>query len=895
MMRNEDALDLLLPDADAQALSRARDVARFLRLLRDDARRSRAPAVGVDLEHARGSLELQMRATAEHALQDLLRHHMRVLASPDSFGAPGEPELDVRSAWRAVDDARDEFAGMPDLPQPGEAAREAGARCLTALESVADEPRLWLWRARWLQTTEGPRAAERAFREVLAHERRKLAAPAVTRAALAGVAECLLDRGAVREARTWLGEHASPLSVDPRLRQLLAWTRLLLEDVTGARAAVAGLRPWAGPLPAALGELRATFPDWLTLLTGRAEEARPTAILPPLEHRADVGASVLVVLVFRPGHATTDLVFECAAALAGRREAWLAEREGTSAIAGEREQALIARALPIVEHAPAGAALRGVVGGESTRALALAPVLDHDGEVIGWLHLEFEHHLVPCRQRLLRWAADWRANVAAARAGALTVAEVAPIAMRSAGPLAATFTALVQDLGIKTAQRRWWGFTVENGVPEIAASGGDGQGFPAPSPGQRRGLARAILTGARIEFDEPDPRLAIDAGAASGVVLPLAFQGVVRGLLAVESSRRRDFRSLDVAASAARTEVAGALVRTAQFQAWHAERFGFEPWFDARKPGFRAFLQRLCAAARSRSAVLLHGPAGVGKLVLARWLHFESGADGPFDLVRGGSFLPDQGLEDRRARAAGGTLVLDDVERFEPRVQEELLRWLEGGDRLLAPRACGTAAARFVVTTRVPLVQQATEGRLRADLALRLGRLSLAVPPLAARRDEVPDLFEAIVRRFAAEEHARAPEFADEALAAVWRQSWPGNVRELENLAHRVVLGHPGACIGGAEIAALAQEAGVSWIRRIPSRHPSRADLLAALGSTQTAGGRVNKTRAALYLGWDPDTLVARLGEAGLADEVVPGTAWCGGAIPDPAPGAADGEPEPAA
>jgi len=90
------------------------------------------------------------------------------------------------------------------------------------------------------------------------------------------------------------------------------------------------------------------------------------------------------------------------------------------------------------------------------------------------------------------------------------------------------------------------------------------------------------------------------------------------------------------------------------------------------------------------------------------------------------------------------------------------------------------------------------------------------------------------------------------------------------------VLAQAGAQLGAADVVAVAQESGLGLARRLPSRHPDRRDLLAALRTTRTAGSRANKTRAAIYLGWDPDTLVARLVEAGLTDEVLDTTAWDG-------------------
>lgn len=875
MVRSDDALEILWPGADAAALRRAREVTQFLRLLCDDARRSHAPAVGIDIERARGVYDDHGRAAVEQALTDLLRHHLRAIAHADSFLCAGDPAAELAPAWREVEQARDDFAELPELPRPGESAVECGRRILNALEGVADATAAQLWRARWIHATEGPRAAERAHRELLAASRRPSAPAAVQRAAIAGIAECLLERGAAREARAWLGEHAREIAVDPRLRVLCAWTRLALEDVAGARAALTGVRPWSGPIPSLLVELREVQPDWLACLAGRVDAAPVTASHAELRERGDAGASALVVLAFRPGEGTQPVVFDAAPALSRRREEWLHEREGASAVAGEREHVLVARAVPMVEHAAPGTALRGVLGGAATRAVALAPILDEEGDAAGWVHLEFEHHLVPSRARLAACAARWRRTVLQASSADADQDPRRSPPRRAVRSFASVFPALVADLGMKTVLRRWSGFSVEDGEPVLVAEGGEGQGFATSAPGRARALARALATGGRIEFEGPDDRLAVHAGAASGVVLPLRFEGATRGLLAVESSRRRDFQGVDLDVWSRRADASAVALRTAQFQAWHRERFGFEPWFDARRPDFQLFARRLAQAARARAAVLVQGPAGAGKLVMARWLHFESSLRaGPFVVFTCG--LPAGRVDWTRLaqRAACGTLVLDGVEALDPALQEDLLAHFEGDDRTVEPPVA--EAFRVVGTTRSEWGPGARGGSLRPDLASRLDRLRLSVPSLSARREEIPALAEALAARFAEEEGLAPPRFSDDALALLWRQPWPGNVREIENLVYKLVLAQAGAQLGAADVVAVAQESGLALARRLPSRHPDRRDLLAALRTTRTAGSRANKTRAAIYLGWDPDTLVARLVEAGLTDEVLDTTAWDG-------------------
>jgi DNA-binding NtrC family response regulator len=102
-------------------------------------------------------------------------------------------------------------------------------------------------------------------------------------------------------------------------------------------------------------------------------------------------------------------------------------------------------------------------------------------------------------------------------------------------------------------------------------------------------------------------------------------------------------------------------------------------------------------------------------------------------------------------------------------------------------------------------------------------------------------------------------ELTDEALALLWRQAWPGNLRQLESLVYKLVLLYRGQTVGKYEILEMSQRFALGIRPRLSSRQPRREDLLQALDYTRTSGGRTNKTRAALYMGWDPDTLVARL------------------------------------
>jgi len=318
-------------------------------------------------------------------------------------------------------------------------------------------------------------------------------------------------------------------------------------------------------------------------------------------------------------------------------------------------------------------------------------------------------------------------------------------------------------------------------------------------------------------------------------------------------------------------------MRIARFVAWHRRRFGFEVWFDSGRPGFRAFAARLGAAARSRSPVVFVGPPGSGKTVLARWLHHESRrSEGPLRFVDCESMSTRAELRRRLDATPDGSLVLEGLERLGPECQEELLRRIEGDEE---PEGEAPADVRILGTTRTSLVPDPSAGpsaapRIREDLARRLDRVQIRLSALKERRGDILTLVAGFARRFAEEESVRTPVLSDESLALLWRQSWDGNARELENFVYKLVVFGPTRRRGVPEVIEpdhvheIAAQFSLRLASRLPSRHPSRSDLLAALRFTRKPSGRLNKTRAALYLGWDPDTLVARMHDAGIGEDL---------------------------
>ncbi len=223
---------------------------------------------------------------------------------------------------------------------------------------------------------------------------------------------------------------------------------------------------------------------------------------------------------------------------------------------------------------------------------------------------------------------------------------------------------------------------------------------------------------------------------------------------------------------------------------------------------FRAFRGQLEKLAASDATVLLTGESGAGKGEAARALHAASPrAEGPLvtvglaalspTLVEAALFGHERGAftgADRERRgffrqAAGGTIVLDDVDLLPREAQVKLLRVLQ--ERVVEPLGAETPVpvdVRVVATTNRDLQADVREGTFREDLYFRLAVVTLEVPPLRARTADLPALAELLTKRVARRLHVPPRELSPEALERLAAHPWPGNVRELENALERVLV-----------------------------------------------------------------------------------------------------------
>jgi putative methionine-R-sulfoxide reductase with GAF domain len=869
----------------------------FLRLLVDDARGRASETVGLGLERAREEMVRLERRGLRDLLEDLLAHHFHATLEVDSFVGSPEVGRGLQSAWSELERRRGEGLDLPGVPAPGEEPEAVMVRLLEGLERCgAPAERIGLWSARERRCRGGPVEGERALLERWEAREEEPRSRSLEVAVVQGVAECRLDRGAVRAARDGLDRHLGLVSRVPRLRRLLAWTHLLAGDRAAADEIAHGLEsPRAAPgerLPAGLVELREQIPEWAPLLRGDAREGRaPHLSESAAGERGEIGAVFLGVFIREAEGGVRPLHLDLSPGLSPALEAWLRRRDGADSTAGEPERRLLVERRPVRDHRVETPRLRGALGESTSLALLLWPIEGASGEVAGWIHIECEHHLLPARVRLEAMARIWKRRIEL-EAGRVPARESAhrfssmprassvprPIdapPLPAEDPRAREALALLADLGTKLALRRWWLFDLAEGELILAAEGGGALEDWRRDRGGGGAARRALATGEAIGFGEADAELSMHGRSASGVVVPIATRGRVRGLLLFESSRRADFAERDVGRLERAAAVFAPRWTAARFRSWHLDRFGHEVLVDPEGLGLGRLLRDVAVTGSVRSPVALVGPEGAGKEILARWIHFETfGRRGGCDLfacgleVSGGLESSIRGREGpsligQLRRGEEGTLILDELDTLPPGLQIRLRDHLAPSSR----RHRREGGLRPVAILREGLDRAVASGRLRGDLASCFQRLEHRVPSLRERRDEIPALARLLARRFAEEESLAAPGFDERALALLWRQRWEGNVRELEGLIYKVVAFHPGEVVSGEQVGSLARRFHLDLVERLPSRRPHAADIQSALRITRHASGSLNKTRAALYLGWDPDTLVSRLRDLKLGEE----------------------------
>ncbi len=212
--------------------------------------------------------------------------------------------------------------------------------------------------------------------------------------------------------------------------------------------------------------------------------------------------------------------------------------------------------------------------------------------------------------------------------------------------------------------------------------------------------------------------------------------------------------------------------------------------------------------ADTTATVLIRGESGTGKEVVARMIYAESSrCDKPFVKVNCAA-IPHELLESelfgyepgaftgatrqklgKFEQANGGTIFLDEISEMHPALQAKLLHVLQDHEfsRLGGKRDI-QVDVRVLAATNKPLERAVEEGVFREDLFYRLNVVSIHIPPLRERREEIPVFLEFFLEKYSQHYGKRPPMFSDYAVARMMEYAWPGNIRELENLVKRYVI-----------------------------------------------------------------------------------------------------------
>ena len=253
------------------------------------------------------------------------------------------------------------------------------------------------------------------------------------------------------------------------------------------------------------------------------------------------------------------------------------------------------------------------------------------------------------------------------------------------------------------------------------------------------------------------------------------------------------------------------------------DRFSFDRILGSH-PSMQRLLKMVAQVAPSRATVLIKGESGTGKELIAAAIHHNSRVkSGPFvrlncaSLVESlleselfgherGAFTGATGRRDGRFKQAdGGTLFLDEVSEIPAAVQVKLLRFLQekefervGGNETIS------VDVRVIAATNLDLRESVADGRFREDLFYRLNVVQLDLPPLRARKSDIPLLAEHFLQRFATDNERATIGFTDAALRQLLAYPWPGNVRELENAVERAVVMSESSIIDVEQLPSMA-------------------------------------------------------------------------------------------
>ena len=305
-------------------------------------------------------------------------------------------------------------------------------------------------------------------------------------------------------------------------------------------------------------------------------------------------------------------------------------------------------------------------------------------------------------------------------------------------------------------------------------------------------------------------------------------------------------------------------------------------------PAFRRMMTLVEQVADSSATVLIQGESGAGKEGVARAIHERSARrNKPFVAVNcaalpetlleselfgyeKGAFTGAAGRKEGRFELAdSGTLFLDEIADLSPLTQPKILRVLQEGEfERLGGTRTQRVDVRLVTATNQDLGQMVKDKRFREDLYYRLNVITITVPPLRERREDIRLLAQHFLRVYSAKNNRRLEGFTDDAIRRLEGYAWPGNVRELENVIERGVVLARGSLMDVTDLSeeiagATPLPEGVLTVRIGTPLAEIEARLLDA--TLRVTGG--NKTLTAKLLGIDVRTVSRKLERRDDADE----------------------------